>query len=256
MSEQCNRHEDFKAMWRDGLAIGLGYLTDSFAFGLYATEHRFSPLVTVLISLTNLSSAGQFAGLNLILTGASLVELAATIFLINLRYFLMSLSLGQRLAPETNLLQRLIMGYGVTDEIFAVAVAQERVTFGGFMRLLILPVIGWTGGTALGLFMGEVLPASMRTAMGVALYGMFIAIVLTCARNSRPVLFVAIAAAVISCGMTFAIFECYSYGWRTIICTVIAAALGATFAQFLPNTASRYRTAFHSKSLPTEAQRE
>ncbi|NLL64855.1 MAG: AzlC family ABC transporter permease [Clostridiaceae bacterium] len=246
-------------MWRDGLAIGLGYLTVSFAFGLYATEHRFSPLVTVLISLTNLSSAGQFAGLNLILTGASLVELAATIFLINLRYFLMSLSLGQRLAPETNLLQRLIMGYGVTDEIFAVAVAQERVTFGGFMRLLILPVIGWTGGTALGLFMGEVLPASVRTAMGVALYGMFIAIVLPVARNSRPVLFVAIAAAVISCGMTFLPYlNVIPYGWRTIICTVIAAALGATFAPIPPQTPPQ-DTGQHSnskKTSPTEAQRE
>ncbi|HHX37219.1 MAG TPA: AzlC family ABC transporter permease, partial [Clostridiaceae bacterium] len=155
--------EEYRAMWRNGLAIGLGYLTVSFAFGLYATEHQFSPLITVLISLTNLSSAGQFAGLNLILTGASLLELAVTILLINLRYFLMSLSLVQRLDPATTPAQRLLMGYGVTDEIFAVAVAQREVNFPSFIRLLLLPVLGWTGGTALGLFMGGVLPASVRT---------------------------------------------------------------------------------------------
>lgn len=217
--------------WKNGLAIGLGYFAVSFAFGIYTTANGFPPLLSTIISLTNLSSAGQFAGVNLILTSASLLELAATVLLINLRYFLMAMSMVQHLEPETSLLKRLLMGYAVTDEIFAVSVTRRPLTFSYFRRLMLLPVVGWTSGTACGAWLGEILPETVSRSLGIALYAMFIAIVLPVARCSKPVLRVSIIAAVLSLIMTWAPYlDQIPYGWRIIICTAIAAAVGATLA--------------------------
>lgn len=216
---------------KEGLAIGLGYFTVAFAFGIFTTESGISPLVAGLMSLTNLSSTGQFAGVNLIIRHASYTELALTVLLINLRYFLMSMSLSQKLDPDLPFWKRLIIAQGVTDEIFAVGIAQERVTFRFYAVLMILPIIGWTSGTVCGALLGELLPPSITSALGIALYTMFIAIVLPVVKRNRAVAMVSAISAVISLILTYVPgVNALEYGWKIIICTVAAAAAGATFA--------------------------
>ena len=132
---------------RDGLAIGVGYFSVSFTFGILAVNGGLSPLVAGLISLTNMTSAGQFAGLTVILAHGSLVELALTQLVINLRYALMSLSLSQRLGPEFTTRRRMLAAFANTDEIFAVAMGRTAPLTPAYMYgLAALPILGWTGG--------------------------------------------------------------------------------------------------------------
>lgn len=213
---------------RDGIPIALGYFTISIAFGLYCAQGGIGPLAATLMALTNLSSSGQFGGLNVILAGGALAQLALTVALVNLRYVLMSFSLSQRLAPGTGVLRRLVMAYGVTDEIYALAMAQPVVGFRYFLGLMTLPVLGWSGGTLTGALVGSVLPASLHSAMGVLLYAMFVAIVVPPARASRPVRVVVLVAAVVSSLLVLVpgVRE-LQQGWRIIIATLAAAAIGA-----------------------------
>lgn len=223
--------ETKKNGWKEGLTIGLGYFAVAFAFGIFTTENGISPFVSALISLTNLSSTGQFAGINLMIRNASYIELAATILLINLRYFLMSMSLSQKLDPNLSVGKRLILAHGVTDEIFAVGISQKHVTFPFYLSLMVLPIVGWTSGTLIGALMGSILPASISSALGISLYTMFIAIVLPVAKRSRPVAAVCSVAAVISLAFSYIpVLSQVAYGWKIIICTVVAAVLGATYA--------------------------
>lgn len=219
----------FRQGLRDGLPIGLGYFTISIAFGLYWAQGGLDPWTGALVALTNLSSSGQFGGLAVVLAGGALVQLAVTVALVNLRYLLMSFSLSQRLAPGTGVLQRLIIAYGVTDEIYALAMARPVVRFGYYTGLMGLPVAGWTGGTLTGALAGEVLPVSLHSAMGVLLYAMFVAIVVPPAKASRAVRVVVLVAAVVSSLLVVVpgIRE-LQVGWRIIIATVAAAGLGAT----------------------------
>ncbi|NCA99258.1 MAG: branched-chain amino acid ABC transporter permease [Clostridia bacterium] len=216
----------------DGLPIGLGYFAVSFAFGLAAVEGGLAAWVATVISLTNLTSAGQFAGLQLMLAHRPLVEIALTTVLINLRYMLMSLSLSQKLAPGTGLVQRLLIGFGVTDEIYAVSVSQPGLISTRYsLSLLLLPLLGWTGGTLTGALAGSVLPVSVRAALGIALYAMFVAIVMPTIRHSRPVALVAGVAAGISTLIALAPpLAILRGGWQIILATIVAAALGAVLA--------------------------
>lgn len=165
----------------------------------------------------------------MILAGGALVQLAVTVALVNLRYLLMSFSLSQRLAPGTGVLQRLIIAYGITDEIYALAMARPVVRFAYYVGLMVLPVAGWTGGTLTGALVGEVLPTSLHSAMGVLLYAMFVAIVVPPAKASRAVRVVVLVAAVVSSLLVVVpgIRE-LQVGWRIIIATLVAAGLGAT----------------------------
>lgn len=216
----------------DGLPIGLGYFAVSFAFGLAAVEGGLSAWVATVISLTNLTSAGQFAGLQLMLAHRPLVEIALTTVLINLRYMLMSLSLSQKLAPGTGLAQRLLIGFGVTDEIYAVSVSRPGTISTRYsLSLLLLPLLGWTGGTLTGALAGSVLPGSVRAALGIALYAMFVAIVMPTIRQSRPVALVAVVAVGVSTMIALAPpLALLRGGWQIILATVVASALGAVLA--------------------------
>ena len=185
--------------------------------------------MAIFISLSNLTSAGQFAGTNLIIIGASLVEITLTTFVINIRYMLMSLSLTQRLEKSMSLPKHLLVGYGVTDEIFSIA-SMERgtLTFPYMLGLIIGPVLGWTTGTALGAIISTALPESLSNAMGIALYAMFIAIVLPVAKNSKPVTIIVLMSVAVVCILKYVpIFSMISSGFRIIIATVIASGIGA-----------------------------
>ena len=148
---------------RHGIPIALGYLSVSFTFGMKAVGDGMTPLQALLISATNLTSAGQFAGLPLMAGGASLMEMALTQLVINLRYALMSLSLGQRLDGTMNTLSRLLFSFANTDEIFAVASSQpEKVGRSYLFGLILTPYFGWTVGTLLGAVAGTLLSLCLR----------------------------------------------------------------------------------------------
>ncbi len=212
-----------------GLPVGLGYFSVSFGFGALAAAQGIEALDAALISATNLTSAGQFAGLTLILAASGLWEIILTQAVINSRYALMSLALSQRMGRRIGLLPRLLIAFFNTDEVFALAMAEPRLlTVPFLLGLGLLPFIGWTGGTLLGALAGSVLPMSVRIALGVMLYGMFIAIVVPPARKERSVGVVVLIALILSCAMTWLpILKTVSSGLAIVICTVAAAAVCA-----------------------------
>ncbi len=215
--------------FKDGLPIALGYLSVSFTFGITAVGMGIPPLAAVLISMTNLTSAGQLAGVTIISAGGGFLETALAQFIINLRYALMSLSLSQKLNGKYSTLHRIISSFGITDEIFAVASGKSGEISPKYMYgLITLPYIFWAAGTAAGAFLGKVLPENIKSALGIAIYGMFIAIVIPPAKKSKGVLVTAAAAAALSCLIYYVpLFQGISSGISVIICTVIAAAVGA-----------------------------
>ena len=222
-------HNKIKAGMRDGIPIAAGYFSVSFTFGMLAVQDGMSPFHAVLISLLNLTSAGQFAGLTVIVSGASLPEMALTQLVINIRYALMSVSLSQKLDSSVKTFQRMLIAYGNTDEIFAVASSKPGSVGSRYMYgLIFLPVLGWVGGTLTGAVASTLLPAAVISALGVALYGMFIAIVVPVAKESREVLIVVGAALVFSTAFYYLpVLQEISSGFTIIICTVAAAGIGA-----------------------------
>ena len=214
---------------QQGLPVGLGYFSVSFGFGAMAAAQGIRALDAALISITNVTSAGQFAGLTLIVAAATLWEMVLTMLVINSRYALMSLALSQRMGQRIGFLPRLLIAFTNTDEIFALAMARkEPLTVPFLLGLGLLPVIGWTGGTLLGALAGSVLPESIRAALGVMLYGMFIAIVVPPARKEKPVLVTVILALALSCLFTWLPqLQGVSAGISIVICTVGAAAVCA-----------------------------
>lgn len=212
---------------RLGIPIALGYIPVSFSFGMLAVAAGIPPYAAIIISMTNLTSAGQFAGINIISAAGGVWEMGITTLVINLRYMLMSLALSQKIEKMT-LIKRLIAAFGITDEIFAVAsTADAKVTFPFMMGLISLPYIGWAGGTILGAYINRLLPQSLAEAMGITLYAMFIAIIIPAARKKKNVLFVLILAVALSSVIYFAL-PFISSGWAVIIAAVLASAVGAS----------------------------
>ena len=219
----------FKQGIRHGIPIALGYVSVAFTFGIKAVADGLTAWEAVLISMTNLTSAGQFAALPLMLSGASLLEMALTQLVINLRYALMSLSLGQKLDGSMTTLHRLIFSFANTDEIFAVASAQPKKVGKAYLYgLMITPFLGWSLGTLLGAVAGTLLPAFFRSALGIAIYGMFLAIVLPPAKKAEPVRLVVLISVGLSLCLRYLPFlQGISSGFAIILCAVIASAVGA-----------------------------
>ncbi len=212
-----------------GLPVGMGYFSVSFGFGAMAAAQGLKALDATLISITNLTSAGQFAGLTLIVAGATLWEMVLTQLVINSRYALMSLALSQRMGERIGLLPRLLIAFFNTDEIFALAMARvEPLTVPFLLGLGTLPLIGWTLGTLCGALAGSVLPVSIRAALGVMLYGMFIAIVVPPAKKEAKILAAAVLALILSSLFAWVpALKTVSAGISIVICTVAAAAVCA-----------------------------
>ncbi|MEG0274845.1 MAG: AzlC family ABC transporter permease [Longicatena sp.] len=221
----------FKQGIKDGVPIGLGYLSVSFTFGMAAVSGGIPVGVAVMISLVNVTSAGQFSGLALILQQGSLFELALSQFIINLRYALMSLSLSQKVDKKMKTHERALVSFGITDEIFALASSTyERVGKWYMAGLISFPVFCWTFGTFLGGAASTILPLAIRNALGIAIYGMFLAIIIPPAKKFSAVRKVLIISIFLSC--LFAIVHTWvpiSSGFVIILCTVIASAFGAYF---------------------------
>ena len=214
---------------RMGLPVGLGYFSVSFGFGAMAVSQGIRALDATLISAVNLTSAGQFAGLTLIVAMGSLWEMVMTQIVINSRYSLMSLALAQRMGQRIGFLPRLLIAFLNTDEIFALAMADpEPLTVPYLLGLGLLPFLGWTAGTLAGGLAGSALPADIRAALGVMLYGMFIAIVIPPAKQEKAVLVTVILALICSCVFHWADgLKTVSVGVSIVICTVAAAGAAA-----------------------------
>ena len=197
---------DFKRGMRDGIPIAMGY-----------------------VPVMNLTSAGQFAGLDIMAASGAYMEMALTEFIINLRYALMSLSLSQKLDRSMTLPHRFAISYGITDEIFGVASSRKgEVGKWYFYGLISLPFIGWQAGTLFGALLGGVLPAMVSDVLGIAIYGMFLAIILPQAREDAACLKVILVAVAMSCCFRWIpVFRHVSSGFVIIICAVAASALGA-----------------------------
>ena len=211
------------------MPVCVGYFSVSFGFGAMAVAQGLSVWNAVLISATNLTSAGQFAGLTVIAAGAALLEMILTQLVINSRYALMSLAIGQRLGPTVGIGKRLLTAFFNTDEVFALAMARkEKLSVSFFVGAGTVAALGWTGGTAVGAVAGSVLPVSVRMALGVMLYGMFIAIVVPQAREEKPMLLSMLLALVFSCLFAWVpALSGVSAGIAIVICTVTAAAICA-----------------------------
>lgn len=222
---------NFKRGIQDGIPIGLGYFAVSFTFGMMAVSGGLTAWQAVLISLTNLTSAGQFAGLGIIIAGGSMWEMALTQLVINLRYCLMSFSLSQKLEKNISTGHRLAVAFGVTDEIFGVSASQEgRLSPWYNYGVMSMAFPGWTLGTLVGAVLGNVLPGFLVSALNVAIYGMFLAVIIPPAKKNRSVLGVVIGAMAISTVFSVVpVLNKVSSGFVIIITTLIVAGLAAHF---------------------------
>ncbi len=223
----------FKRGIMGGLPICMGYLAVSFAFGIFTIQSGFEIWQAVLISLTNLTSAGQLAGVPIIAAGGTLVELAITQLVINSRYALMSVSLSQNLGPSITMLDRFIISFANTDEVFAIAASNRNKVGKWYMYgLIIPPILGWTLGTFLGAVAGDVLPQSVSSALSIAIYGMFIAIVVPPAKKERSTLFCVLLSVVLSLLFYYlpVLKDNIPSGFTIIICAVVASAFMALVA--------------------------
>lgn len=223
-----NRKQFIQGM-KDGIPICLGYFAVSFTFGMMAVSGGLSIWQAVLISLTNLTSAGQFAGLELILVGAPYLEMVLTQLVINIRYCLMSFSLSQKVERKAKGYHRFLMAYGVTDEIFGISSAVSGELRPAYMYgAMAVAVPGWTIGTLCGAISGSLMPDYIASALGLAIYGMFLAIVIPPAKKDRAV-FAVVAGAMCLSGIFAAtpVLKEISSGFTIIIVTVLVAGLAA-----------------------------
>ncbi len=222
---------------RDGIPIGLGYLAVAFSLGVAAKRAGLTAFQGFLASLLNNASAGEYAGFTVIASDAGYLEMALMTLVANARYLLMSCALSQRFAPSTRLIHRLALGYDVTDELFGITIARPGVlnpwyTYGAI--LIAIPC--WSCGTALGVIAGNILPLRAVSALSVALYGMFIAIIIPPAKKNRVVaVFVALSFLASFGAARLPYLAQLSAGTRTILLTVVLSALAAALFPVTPN---------------------
>ena len=227
-AEDLQEVSDFKCGLKKGIPIGLGYISVSITFGMIAVRGGLDAATAVLISMTNLTSAGQFAGIELILNNAIYMEIALTTLIINIRYSLMSFAISQKL-EKTSLINRLIIAFGITDETYALASIEEgKLSYKFMLGLITFPYFGWALGTYIGAVSTRFMPVDLQDALGIALYGMFLAILVPATRKDSGVL----KAVIISATMSLALFYIpglnkISGGFSIIICSLVGALVMA-----------------------------
>ena len=221
-------NEIMKGM-KKSVPIALGYFPVAFSFGVLCVSSGLPLGLATFISLTNLTSSGQFAGVQLILSDSTYLEIAITLLLINFRYFLMSLSLSQKIDEKMNTVERMIISFGITDETFALASLQPgKLTFKFMLGFILTPIIGWVGGTLAGEFIMGLLPLALQGAMGIALYGMFLALIVPAMKDSIPITIVVLISIGVHTLFTYVpLFNVMSTAVRLISATLIATCMGA-----------------------------
>ena len=227
--------EIFAEGYKNGIPIGLGYFAVAFSLGIAARDYGFTAVQGFLASLLTYASAGQYMGFALYATNATLIELIVLTFIINARYLLMGFALNQRMPEGTPLSRRILVGSCITDEIFGITIARPGIPTPYYtLGALIAAVPLWALGTALGISLGNILPARIVSALSVALFGMFLAVIIPPARKDKAVG----AAVLVSFACSLAAVKLpyisdLSQGNRTIILTVLISAL---FAVLFPRT--------------------
>lgn len=226
----------FKNGFKNGIPIFLGYLAVSFAFGITATEKGLLPWQAILISATNLTSAGQTAAVSIIAANGGFMGMALNQLVVNLRYCLMSSSLSQRFDSKMRWYHRYIIAFGVTDEVFGVSSAYLRddIPPAYCYGLIAAAYPGWVLGTAMGAFSGELLHPSVLSALGVALYGMFIAIIIPPAKKNPILLGIVVFSMLMSAAFEWVPkalpgLDVIPPEFKVIILTVIIAGAAAYF---------------------------
>ena len=223
------RNKIFLEGMRDGVPIGLGYFAVSFSLGIVARNANLTPIQGFIASFFCVASAGEYALFTSIQAAASFIEIALITLVVNARYLLMSTALTQRFDPKTPLIHRLLVGFGVTDEIFGITIARP-----GYINpvynygALIVAVPLWSIGTSLGIIAGNFLPARVVSALSVALYGMFLAIIIPPAKKNVVIMISVLASFAASYAFTkLPLVSNLSSGTRTIILTVVISSIVA-----------------------------
>ncbi|MCR4687966.1 MAG: AzlC family ABC transporter permease [Saccharofermentans sp.] len=224
-----NRSGTFSEGVRDGLPIGLGYLSVAFSFGIMAITNGLTTLQAILISATNITSAGQVAGVGIMAAGGGLLAMILSQLVINMRYSLMAISLSQKTDKTMTRFMRILLAYGITDEIFGVAISKKHdIGVRYFAGLTVLPVLGWVSGTALGAFLGNIFPPVLTNALAIGIYGMFVSIVLPKAKQDKVTMSSAALSCLLSCLFFFipALSSSINSGFAIIISAILAAIFG------------------------------
>jgi 4-azaleucine resistance transporter AzlC len=228
------KHVEEKTEFLEGLKVGVpvavGYIPIAVAFGLLARSFAIPNQITILMSLLIFAGASQFIGINLLVLGASYSEIVITTFILNLRHFLMTAALSQRIEAEASKKWRALLAFGVTDETFTVAVLRSDKKLSKFfiLGLNTIAYFSWNVGTWIGLFLAPSLPEVLKASMGIALYAMFIGLLVPNIRKSKTVLVISCMAIAINSLLSWLpIFAGVSNGWGIIVATVMSAAIGA-----------------------------
>lgn len=215
---------------KSAVPIAVGYVPIAIAFGLLSKSSGIPNYFSILMSLMVFAGASQFMAVNLISIGISPFEIIAAVFILNLRHFLMSASISQRIEKGLSVKWQVLLSFGITDETFTIAsLRKERELNRMFLLgLNTLSLASWVCGTAVGIFLGGALPESLRASMGIALYSMFIGLLIPSLGKSMPVLVVTLIAVIFHSMLQYMpVFSNPSSGWGIIISTVIASAAGA-----------------------------
>ena len=220
--------ESFFRGVKAGIPIGLGYLSVSFTFGIMAVSYGFHWWQALLISMLTVTSAGQFAGIGTMLYPGQYIEMLVSQLTINVRYSFMSISLSQKTDEKFKGIWRWLFGFMMTDEIFAVASTEKEVSRSFFAGLMTTPYLGWSLGTLIGALLGNVLPHRLMSALSLAIYGMFVAIVIPGMKESRAVVMVVLLALGLSSLFYYVpVLSQVSSGLAISICAIVAALAGA-----------------------------
>lgn len=227
-----NKKESFFEGLRDGIPIGTVYFTASLAFGIACISSGLNFWEAGFISLTNLTSAGQFAALGVIAGDGTYLEMMLTQLVINLRYMLMSLSLSQKMTDEESRKHRFLVAFGITDEIFGISIKRKgKISAFYNYGAMSVAIPGWVLGTVTGAVLGNILPDMILSALSIAIYAMFIGIIIPPAKSDRKLFYVIIFAMVLSLLFELLpLLKNISSGFTIILVTVIVSSVAAIFA--------------------------
>lgn len=216
---------------KDGLPIGIAYLAVSFTFGIYAVQNGLAPWMALITSMSNFTSTGEFAGVGLIAATASFFEIGLAVLIINLRYSVMTLSLSQQFNPNLATWKRFILSFFVSDEVFAMcALTGKNLTPKYLLGVATTPWTFWSIGTLTGALVNNVLPERIQIALGIAIYCMFIALIIPPARDSKPIMYCVLISTAITCLLYYCPgLNKISAGFRVIIAGILASAICAYF---------------------------
>jgi len=229
MNHITNRLQ-FWAGMKVGVPVAVGYIPIAIAFGLLARAAGIPNSITILMSFLIYAGASQFIGVNLLVLGASYSEIILATFILNLRHFLMTTALSQKLEDQVSKTWRSLLAFGITDETFTVSALQNEKKMSKYfiLGLNTIAFSSWNIGTWLGLFFALSIPDVVKASMGIALYAMFIGLLIPDMKKSRPVLVISCLAIVTNSLFSWLpIFADLSNGWSIILATIISATIGA-----------------------------